>query len=78
MRFAVFVLIVIVASAYGAPEPHKLGFGVPALAVAEPIVPVPLVVPKVVPVVQPIIQPAYYPVVQPAYYPVVPVVGRFG
>lgn len=76
MKFVAIVMIVVIASTAAAPEPHKLGFGVPAVAVAEPVVPVPVVVPKIVPVVQPIVQPVV-PVVQ-SYYPIVPVVGRFG
>lgn len=77
MKFAVFVMIAVIALASAAPEPHKIGFGVPAaVAVAEPVVPVPVVVPKIVPIVQPVVQPIV-PVVQ-SYYPVVPIVGRFG
>lgn len=70
MKFVAFVMIVMIASVVAAPQPHKFGFGVPAVAVAEPIVPVPIV-----PIVQPIVQPI--PIVQ-SYYPVVPIVGRFG
>lgn len=70
MKFVAFVVIVMIASVSAAPEPHKIGFGVPAaVAIAEPVVPI-------VPVVQPVIQPIV-PVFQ-SYYPVVPVVGRFG
>lgn len=76
MKFVAFVITAIIASAAAAPQPHKVGFGVPAVAIAEPVVPVSVVVPKFLPIVQPVVQPIV-PVVQ-SYYPVVPVVGRFG
>lgn len=76
MKFVAFAVIVMIASVSAAPKPHKIGFG--AVAIAEPVVPVPVVVPRPVPIVQPVIQPIV-PVFQ-SYYPVVPVVGvgRFG
>lgn len=79
MKFVAFVVIMMIALVSAAPEPHKIGFGGIGVAVAEPVVPVPVYqVPRIVPIVQPVVQPIV-PVVQ-SYYPVVPIVGvgRFG
>lgn len=84
MEFVLFQLIVLIATVYGAPGPHKLGFGLGAVAVAEPIVPVPVVQPVVQPVPVPVVQPVVQPIVQPVLpvvqpvYPIIPVFGRFG
>lgn len=79
MKLVAYFVVVMIVCTSALPQPHKFGFGVPAVAVSEPVaVPVAVSVPRIVPIVQPVV-----PVIQPyapiiPYAPIVPVYGRFG
>lgn len=76
MKLVAYFVVVMIVCTSALPQPHKFGFGIPAVAVSQPVaVPVAVSVPRIVPIVQPVI-PFIEPIVP--YAPIVPIYGRFG